>query len=80
MKKQNWEILSKKFENSNIYYFHFIVLFLPYILIVLPKSFGNKLLSFAEKIDAKILRIKCLQFLAFKTVVVFNRPKKPDFY
>jgi ubiquinone/menaquinone biosynthesis C-methylase UbiE len=75
MKKQSWEILSKNFESFSIYYFHFIVLFLPYILRVAPKSYRNKILSFAEKIDTKILRIKCLQFLAFKTVVVFNKPK-----
>jgi ubiquinone/menaquinone biosynthesis C-methylase UbiE len=75
MKKQSWKMISSKFEISKIYYFHFLVLFLPIFLKILPKSIGDKFLSFTEKVDSVILRIKFLQFLAFKTVTILNNPK-----
>lgn len=76
MKKQGWRAISDKFERCDIHYFHILVLFLPVILKFLPGSIGNKLLSIVEKIDSALLRINFFQFLAFKTVVVLNNPKK----
>lgn len=76
MTKQNWVGITSQFQNSKIHYFHFLVLFLPAFLKILPEKFGNKLRSVVEKIDSSILKIRFLQFLAFKTVVVMENPKK----
>jgi ubiquinone/menaquinone biosynthesis C-methylase UbiE len=76
MKKQNWELISNHFEVTKIYYFHFLVLFVPLIFRILPKSKRDKILLFVESLDSKILEIKLLQVFAFKTVVVCNNPKK----
>lgn len=76
MKKQNWDMISGYFESCEVYYFHFLVLFLPIFLKIVPKSFGDRILSIVEKCDSAILRISFLQFLAFKTVVVLKNPKK----
>ncbi len=76
MTRQNWAEIAGQFQNSRIYYFHFLVLFLPLILKVLPEKIGNNLLSVIEKIDSSILKVRFLQFLAFKTVVVLGNPKK----
>jgi ubiquinone/menaquinone biosynthesis C-methylase UbiE len=74
MKKQNWDMIVSAFENSKICYFHFLVLFLPFILKILPKLTGDKILAFFEKIDNAIMKVKIFQFLAFKTVVIMSRP------
>jgi ubiquinone/menaquinone biosynthesis C-methylase UbiE len=76
MMRQNWRVISGQFQNSKIYYFHFLVLFLPVFLKILPDKIGKSLLSVVEKIDSSILKIRFLQFLAFKTVVVMENPKK----
>jgi len=76
MTRQNWAGIADQFQNSKIHYFHFLVLFLPVFLKILPGQFGNKLLSVVEKIDSSILKVHFLQFLAFKTVDVLENPKK----
>jgi len=75
MTRQNWEDITGHFLNSKIQYFHFLVLFLPIFLTILPEKIGNRLLSVVEKIDSSILKVRFLQFLAFKTVVVLENPK-----
>jgi ubiquinone/menaquinone biosynthesis C-methylase UbiE len=76
MTRQNWVSISGMFQNSRVYYFHFLVLFLPVFLKILPERIGNSLLSLVEKIDSSILKVRFFQFLAFKTVVVLEIPKK----
>jgi len=76
MKKHDWELIASKFECCNIDFFHFLVLFLPVFLKILPKALGNKILLLTEKIDSKILKKHFFQFLAFKTVVVLRKPLK----
>lgn len=76
MTRQNWAGIAGNFENYKIHYFHFLVLFLPVFLKILPEKIGNSLLSVVEKIDSSILKFRFLQFLAFKTVVVLENPKK----
>jgi len=76
MIRKNWTDISNKFQKSNIHYFHFLVLFLPVFLKILPERSGRRLLSFFEKIDSSLLRIRFLRFLAFKTVVVLENPIK----
>jgi hypothetical protein len=75
MKKKSWDMVSGYFGSCEIHYFHFLVLFLPIILKIVPKSSGDKILSVVEKCDTAILKLKFLQFLAFKTVVVLKNPK-----
>jgi ubiquinone/menaquinone biosynthesis C-methylase UbiE len=76
MKKKSWSIISDHFENCKIYYSHFLVLSLPFLLKITPEPYREKFLLNIEKIDSAILKFKFLQFLAFKTVVVLNYPKK----
>jgi len=76
MKKKSWANISGHFESCKIYYSHFLVLFLPFLLKITPVPYREKFLLNIEKIDSAILKFKFLQFLAFKTVVVFNNPKK----
>jgi ubiquinone/menaquinone biosynthesis C-methylase UbiE len=76
MKKKSWSNISGHFESCKIYYSHFLVLFLPFLLKITPGPYREKFLLNIEKIDSAILKFKFLQFLAFKTVVVFNNPKK----
>jgi ubiquinone/menaquinone biosynthesis C-methylase UbiE len=76
MTRKNWAAITSQFRNPRVYYFHFLVLFLPVFLKVLPERIGNSLLSLVEKIDSSILKVRFFQFLAFKTVVVLENPKK----
>lgn len=76
MTRQNWSEITHLFQNSRIHYFHFLVLFLPVFLKILPEKAGNSLLSFVEKIDNSILKVRLFHFLAFKTVVVLDNQKK----
>ena len=76
MKKKSWSSISDHFENCKIYYSHFLVLFLPFLLKITPEPYREKFLLKIEKIDSAILKFKFLQFLGFKTVVVLNYPKK----
>ena len=73
--KAKLDRISDHFERCEIHYFHFLVLFLPVFLKILPKSWGEIILSFFDKIDSKILKIKLFQFLAFKTVVELKSQK-----
>lgn len=76
MIRQNWIGIAGQFQNSKIYYFHFLVLFPPVFLKILPEKIENSLLSVVEKIDSSILKVRFFQFLAFKTVAVLENPKK----
>lgn len=80
MKKNNWNSITGAFENYQVFYFHFLVLFLPFILKIISKSLGNKVLSVVEKFDKAVLKIRIFQFLAFKTVVVVSCPVEKKNY
>jgi ubiquinone/menaquinone biosynthesis C-methylase UbiE len=80
MKKRSWDMIGNQFESNRIHYFHFLVLFLPIFLKIVPKSLGDKILSVVEKIDKAILKIRIFQFLAFKTVVVASCPVEKKNY
>jgi ubiquinone/menaquinone biosynthesis C-methylase UbiE len=76
MKKNDWTKICNYFNNYEIQYYHFSVLFLPIFMKILPKALGNIVLSIAENVDTKLLKIELLRKLAFKTVVVLKNPNK----
>ncbi|MBI5218487.1 MAG: class I SAM-dependent methyltransferase [Bacteroidia bacterium] len=76
MRTSDWQIISGKFKESEIFYYGFFVLFCNVFLKIFPGKLFESLLTVAEKTDAVFLKNKILRKWAFKTIVVLKNPVK----